>query len=379
MDFHGKKRMLTAMLAVGLFMISIIAVIPSGVDAADSEFSITDGKGNTVKFTGPVDHIITIGKGVTLNAIQLGYVDKIVVADKYSATDSSELFDGLRANIEKKVTTAGGTIYSAGIDTLKSEIIDAVDKGKFDKTKDVIILTGGESYIEKNGLRSYLMNDLGLRVLAWNDVKDYDGMVDLAEKMSMVLSGEKLPIVKEMSSVKDTVTKKLADNGITDDKKVKAFYVTYSADTFKVGNAGSVTTAMIQAAGGNAVTIDTTKSGTTYAANITELIEKYGKDTIIFADNTVAGSEKYMSDLRTQAGDGIEIIKLNAIWNNYAIESMEGVKMMASTMYPEIFTSWDSGESASSGDGNNMALYIAVAVIACVAVAIVAVFMMKRK
>ena len=379
MDFHGKKRMLTVMFAVGLFMISIIAVIPSGVDAADSEFSITDGKGNTVKFTGPVDHIITIGKGVTLNAIQLGYVDKIVVADKYSATDSSELFDGLKANIEKKVTTAGGTIYSSGLDTLKSEIIDAVDKGKFDKTNDVIILTGGDSYIEKNGLRSYLMNNLGLRVLAWNDVKDYDGMVDLAEKMSMVLSGEKLPIVKEMSSVKDTVTKKLADNGITDDKKVKAFYVTYSADTFKVGNAGSVTTAMIQAAGGNAVTIDTTKSGTTYAANITELIEKYGKDTIIFADNTVASSEKYMSDLRTQAGDGIEIIKLNAIWNNYAIESMEGVKMMASTMYPEIFTSWDSGESVNSGDGNNMALYIAVAVIACIAIAIVAVFMMKRK
>lgn len=144
-----------ALFIAGLFVLSAFIVMPVDVDGADTSFTITDQKGNEVTFDGPVDHIITIGKGVTATTIQLGQVDKIVVADKYSNTDTSSIFDALRVRVEAGDATAGGTIYSSGSDLLKKEVVDAADNGRFDMKKDVILLTGADTYLVKGGLIDY--------------------------------------------------------------------------------------------------------------------------------------------------------------------------------------------------------------------------------
>ncbi len=364
-----------ALFIAGLFMLSALVIIPIDTDA-DSTFEITDQKGNTVTFDGPVDHIITIGKGVTATTIQLGQVDKIVVADKYSNTDTSTLFDALRAKVEAGTATAGGTIYSSGSDLLKKEIVDAADTGKFDKEKDVILLTGADTYLVKGGLIDYF-KDLGFRVLAWNDVYEYNDIIDLVGKISMIVTGEVASDVDDMKAVGEKVKTKLGDEGISEALKTKAFYVTYSGNTFKVGNNGSIATSMIQAAGGNVITVDASKSSSTYEANLTEIIEKYGTEVVIFADNTIASNEDYLAQLRTAVGDKVKIIALNPLWNNYSIESMEGVKTMAGAMYPDYFPEWDTSGSKDSGN-NNVAVYICAAVGAVILILCAAVYFMRR-
>ena len=363
-----------ALFIAGLFMLSALVIVPIDTDA-DSTFEITDQKGNTVKFDGPVDHIITIGKGVTATTIQLGQVDKIVVADNYSITDSSSVFDGLRTRVDNGDATAGGTIYTSGRDALKREVVDAADTGKFDINKDVILLTGGDTYLVKEGLIDYF-KDLGFRVLAWNDVYEYSDIIDLVGKISLIVTGEVSSVVDEMKAVSEKITTTLADKGISESMKTKAFFVRYSS-TFMVGNSGSIATSMIQAAGGNAITIDPSKSGQSYSANLTEIIEKYGTDVVVFADNTIVSNDDYMTQLRTAVGDEVKIIALNPLWNNYSIESMEGVKTMAGAMYPDYFPEWDTSESKGS-DGKDIAIYICAAVGVVVLILCAAVYFMRR-
>lgn len=361
-----------------MFAISALAVIlPAGSDAADS-FDITDGKGNTVTFNGPVDHIITIGVGTTATVIQLGCVDKIVVADKYSKDNASKVFDSLRAAIEQGKAVADGTIYSSGSDALKTNIIDAADTekgGVFNKEKDVIILTGGDTYLVKNGLIDYF-KDLGFRVLAWNDMVEYDDIITFTEKISKIVTGSVSKQIDQMKKVKTTIADTLNEKKVTD--KREAFYLTYSSNTFKVGNTGSIATSMIIAAGGDAFTVDPSKSGTTYEANLTDIISEHGTDVIIFADgSSIANNPERLEQVRQQVGNEVKIVPLDILWNNYSIDSMNGVWTMACAMYPEYF----SGDVPSvDGDNNsNVAVYIAAGVIVAIVIVGAVVFLMKRK
>lgn len=66
--------------------------------------------------------------------------------------------------------------------------------------------------------------------------------------------------------------------------------MTFSGGEFKVGNIGSLATSMLLAAGGDAITIDPGQQGSTYQRNLTEIIEEYGTDVVIFADNSISGN-----------------------------------------------------------------------------------------
>ena len=176
------KTGLFTVMVVAMFALSTAAIVASSDVSADSGFYITDGKGNTIHFDGPVDHIITIGVGVTATVLQLGYGEKIVVADKYSSDNKAKVFDQLRQRISEGKAVADGTIYSSGIDALKSNVIDAADTekgGVFDKYRDVMILTGSDTYLINNGLLKYFQ-DNGFRVLVWNDIVEYADVIVFA-------------------------------------------------------------------------------------------------------------------------------------------------------------------------------------------------------
>lgn len=338
--------------------------------AAAPSIEVTDGLGNTFTFDKPVDKVISIGVGVTATVIGVGALDKIVVCDNYSKKDKSPLFKDLQDLISKGKVAAGGNIYSSGKDQLWNDIINAADPetGSFDRDTDVVLVTGSNTY-RANIVP--LLEDKGFKnVLQWNDIKDYDSLIGFAETISKICRGEVIDEIRQMPYVRDTINSRIESSGV---QKAKAFYVTYSSGNFKVGNTGSIATSMILAAGGDAVSVDPSQTATTYATNVTKLVED-NPGVVIFVDDVVVKDVGRMDELRKLVGD-TTLVPLESIWNNYCLESMNGLWTIASAMYPDLFEG-DVPEIPEEKLDSTVYIIAAVAVIAIVAVA--AVFLMKR-
>ena len=342
----------------------ILSVIPASADEseANSGISVTDGYGTLFNFADEPAHVATIGKGVTATVIQLGGINKIVVADSYSKTDTNSVFDPLRSQISAGKTAAGGNIYSSGSTQLKTDIVDAADNGRFDKDKDPVFITGGNSYI------SPIVEDLRSKgfkkVMAWNDITEYDSIPVFVGTISRILSGTEAPVVEQMRNVPDTIEAGLSGHPLRD-----AFYVTYSGSAFKVGNINSLANSMIIAAGGNSITTDDSKAKPTYEANLTALIDDH-PDAVIFLDTSISGNADRLNALKIAVGETAynNAVPLESLWNNYSVESMNGVWIMACAMYPDLFTG--DVPSVDKSQPNNVPAYLSVSCIAALAICI---------
>ena len=362
-----------AIMAVAVLLaVSALFVVPSdGSDAASPVIEVKDGLGNEFTFDGPVEQVMTIGKGITATVMDIGQIDKIVVCDSYSKTDSDTFFDPLRALIDDGKIAAGGNIYSSGKAQLQNDMINAADPetGVFDMERDVVFIIVSPSY---GGDTVQYLKDKGFRnVMQWYDIKDYSEVTGFAETISKVCTGKVASEVEQMSYVQEKIDGKLSS--VVESEKKKAFYVTYSGSAFKVGNTGSLATSMILAAGGNVVTIDPSKSGTTYETNLTKLVED-NPGVVIFVDNTVAKDTSRMDELRKQVGD-TQLVPLKAIWNNYCIQSMNGVWTMACAMYPDLF---EGDVPSIPVEESNTLVYIGAVIVVVAIIAVVAVVFMRK-
>jgi len=364
------KTKAIVILTAALFVMSAVFVLAPQTEeySGASGFKITDGQGTEFTYDGPSEKVMTIGKGLSATVIELGYVSKIVVCDSYSKTATEDVFTELKALVGSGTILADGTIYSSGKDALFNNIVYATDNGKFNKDTDTILISGSPTY-----LVSIVgdLKDLGFKkVVVWNDITTYDEMVDYVETVSMVLSGDIGGKAKQMAYVAEYIEDTLGDR-----EKANAFYVTYSGGTFKVGNTGSLATSMIQAAGGNAVTIDDSKAKPTYEDNVTEIIRIYGMDTIVFVDSLIVNNETNLNNLKSQLPE-VTLVPLDTLWNNFAPDSMDGVWVMASAMYPDLFEG--DVPVIPSGDDPDMLLYIGIAAIAVVAICVVGFLFMRK-
>ena len=355
-----------------LLAVSVVCMVPSDdSDASLPSIEVKDGFGTEFTFDGPVDKVISIGVGVTATVIGIGALDKIVVCDSYSKTNSDTLFDPLRELIDEGKVAAGGNIYNSGKDQLWNDIVNAAEPstGTFDREKDVVILTGSDQYranivplLEEKGFRN---------VLQWYDIKSYEDLVDFAETISKVCMGNVVPEIDQMKYVKESITSTIASEGVD---TAKAFYVTYSGGSFKVGNTGSIATSMILAAGGNAITVDSTQTATTYVANLTKIVEE-NPDVVIFVDNTVVKDAGLMAELRKNVGDDVTLVPLKPIWNNYCLESMDGIWTMATAMYPDLF---EGDVPTIPSEESDTMLYVGAAVVVVAIIAAVAFLFMRK-
>lgn len=365
-------------LLAALFMMSAFVISFQQADlSADSGFSVEDGQGTVIEYDEPSNKVMTIGKGLTATVIELGYLSKIVVCDKYSYTATEDVFNELKALVDNGDIAASGTIYSAGKTDLINSIVDAADTtngGTFDKEKDTILLTGSATYLNSivNDLKGYGFE----RMLVWNDITTYDDLIDYAEVVSKVVSGGISDLVEQMKYVPKNISETLESKGISDSERTKAFYITYSGGVFKAGNTGSLAASMIAAAGGNVVTIDPEKASPTYEVNVTELIETHGTNTVIFVDASIAGSETNTNKLNGLISADVKVVPLESLWNNFDPDSMTGVWTMACAMYPDLFTG--DVPSLPSGDDPDWVLYISVAAVVIVMIGIAAYFLMRR-
>ena len=358
---------------IALAVLVMAALVPLA-DAADADsMVVVDGVGNTFNLAGPTDRIITVGTGITATVIGVGGINKIAVCDNYAANNKDPIFDGLRTLVEQGKVLAGGNIYSSGIDQLKKDIIYVAEPttGSFDKEKDIVVVTGSETY--RNNIVPYLKENGFKFIMQWSDITEYGDIIGFAKTVSMVCNGSVVKAVDEMEYVSDYIDSTLKKK--TPAQK-DAFYVTFSANVFKVGNKGSLATSMITAAGGNAFTVDPSQKGSTYEANITNLVSEH-PGCIVFVDNTIASDQEKLKMLEGQIGGKATTVPLQNIWNNYTLKSAEGLWVMACAMYPDIF----EGDVPSVDDGGDVdpMVYIGAGVALVAVVLIASYFFIWRK
>ena len=130
---------------------------------------------------------------------------------------------------------------------------------------------------------------------------------------------------------------------------------------------------MIEAAGGEVVTKDDSKSASTIEINLTELVAN-NPGVIIFADNQVFNSAEHMKNLRNAVGDDVEIKGLEAIWNNFSIESAKGVWAMAGSMYPDLF---DGKMPSAGGSSSDLTMYAGSGIVAVVVILVASYLLMR--
>ena len=376
------KKKLIAVAFVSMMALAAIVIIPAGGDSsADDSFTVKDGRGTEVTFDKPVEHIVTCGKGPTATVIQLGQLDKLVVCDSYSKNGTEKVFEPLKKKIEDGSVKADGNVYSSGLAAFKTNVIDAADTakgGKFVKESDVIVLTA--SVANNNALKEYFAGEGFKKILVWDSITEYDQIIDFAKAVSMSLTGEVTNEVKSMELVKKTISDKLeAEHITTVEKKVKSVYIRISSGNYALGNTNSLTTSMIDAAGGNNIAFDNAKAKPTYTVSPAELTEMRSANEgkiIVFLDNTV--NEDKQSELKNtiMGSENTTYVILDGLWNNYSIDSKDGVWTMACAMYPDYF----SGDvpTVKDTEEKNIFLYAVIGGAVAVVVLVAAVFLMRR-
>ena len=373
------KRRITAALFVLMLAVTAIVIIPAGEDSsAADKISVKDGRGTVVEFDDVASHVVTSGVGTSATVVQLGQLDKIVVCDNYSYTSTEEILKDLKKAVDDKKIKANGNVYSSGLAAFKTDIIDAADTangGTFDKEKDVLILTASKA--TNDSLKTYFEDKGFKKILLWDSITEYGQIIDFAKTVSMVLTGKVTNDVKSMELVKDTIKDKLESEKIADDKKTKALYVRLSSGNFTIGNKGSLAISMMEAAGANNIGYDSGKSGTTYgveASAFTKFREDNGTDRIVvFLDANV--TEEKANQIKTLMGENTTLVQLKSLWNNYSIDSKDGVWTMACASYPDLF---EGDVPEVKDENNNTTLYIAIGGAAVIVVLIIAFFLIKR-
>ena len=368
----------TAALFVLMLAATVVIMVPAADDSSAAGFTVKDGRGTEVKFDDVASHVVTSGVGTSATIVQIGQLDKIVVCDNYSYTSTEEVLKDLKKAVDDKKIKANGNVYSSGLGAFKTDVVDAADTekgGKFDKEKDVLILTASKA--TNDSLKTYF-EGLGFKkILLWDSITEYGQIIDFAKAVSMALTGKTVNDVKSMELVKDTIKDKLESEKITDDKKTKALYVRLSSGKYTIGNTGSIATSMMEAAGAKNIGYDSSKSGTTYgveASAFTDFRTENPNDKIIvFLDSNVTAEKS--NQIKTLMGENTTLVQLKSLWNNYSIDSKDGVWTMACASYPDYF----EGDVPEVKDtNNNSMLYIALGGAAVVVVLIVAFFLIKR-
>ncbi len=371
----AKNSLATVALIAALTMMSSVFFIAMADDSsASAPVTVTDGVGDTFTFDVPPEKMVTLGKGFTATAIHMDLLDRIVVCDKYSKTDTDKLFDPLREKIDNGDIRANGSTYSSGISDVIADIVYSTEHDCFDKDKDVIFLTG--TIANMTSLKDKLVKDGFKNILCWENATDYDEIIDFVSTMSKVMYGADSDLVRQMRNVVDHI------NDVLDSKadfvKREAFYVTLYSGNMCVGNTGSLANSMILAAGGNSVTVtnDPDIPKPVYHTSLTKLVEKYGNDVVIFVDNQIASKTDKMADLRTQVGNDVQLVPLKPLWNNFSSDSMDGVWAMACAMYPDYFEGDVPAAPPSTQD--NTVIYAISGIMGVAVIGIVAFFFIRK-
>jgi ABC-type Fe3+-hydroxamate transport system substrate-binding protein len=311
--------------------------------------------------------VAAFGALATNTLVDIGMLDKAVIFDATSEFNKSAIPEMQGMPADRFVTGS-----SSNKDMVVQFMLDLVDDGKWNKSSDVI-LGYGYSYL------STIWTDLenfGFNVVTFYP-NSYDGIVQVVKDIETI-TGANHSVSAHMTFVKEYIAQTLVDKGIdNDDERVTAIYASYSSETLKIGNNGSVTVDFINYAGGLNLGQDAGKAVPTYTADFSAILQL--NPEFVLLDGYYAGSAE---DFKAMINDDdIIVYKLNKSWNSYCPDATEGLWAVACVFYPDYFEGElpvDWGNDDGEDDVDNTMIYAVVGIVIIV-VAIAAVFLMRRK
>ena len=358
---------LASLISILILFSGLSAAMLSNVSEGMEPTVITDGTGRTFVYTEPTERIVTMGYASTLTVAMLGEIDKIIAVDRYSTygyTKDERLKD-LKATDLNSIYTADNNSY------IVTQFVKWIESGKM-SFNDTIILT---AYSNALVLRDMLV-DIGFtHVLVYLSVTTYDEIVDFVKSISIIVTGEVSKIVEDMKLVKETINEKL--KGVTERTKALGIWYTASSGEFSVGNRGSITVSLIEAAGGINVAYNPSITSSTYGdkSKIIQLVDA-NPDLVIFLP---ASYSKSASDFRNEVlggNSGVRIMTVNKNWNNYDPDAAEGLWAFACAMYPDLFEG--SAPQADEPSDSHALMYAAAGTVLAAIILVLAYFMMRR-
>ena len=354
-------------IAVVTLLSGLSAVAIGEITEGAGPVTITDGTGRTFEYSEPTGRIITMGYASTLTVVMLGEIDKIIAVDKYSTYDYTK-----DERLKDLDVPELGFIYNASNnDYFMTTVVRWVEEEKM-SLHDTIILTAYSNAIVLRGLLEAVGFD---HVLVYLSITAYDKIVEFVENMSIIVTGEVSNIVDDMKLVKETIDKGL--EGVT--KKAKGLGVWYSASSgFSVGNTGSITVSLIEAAGGDNIAYIQSR-GQTYGDKST-IVQLVGDnpDVVIFLPHSYTRDHS-VSDFRNEvlgSDNSIVILPMEMNWNNYDPDAAEGLWAFACALYPDLFEG--PAPHADDPSDSNLLLYTAAGAVAVISVLALAYFVMRK-
>lgn len=321
-----------AIAIVALLVISASAVLlydKYGPNNGEGEYcTITDSRGVNVEFNEPAQKAAAFGVSFTTTLISLDCFDSMVMIDdsSYSSTTGISEMSGY--------TGAHSTLNGTNVDQVAQTLLH-IDG--FDKNRDVVIVNGYASTVRDviPKLEAY-----GLKVVAFYP-KSFDDGVSMVRDIGLIMdAADKAKEVADgMEDAKTMYLDVLEENGVT---KKNAVYVSSSYNPMQIGNYPSYSVILMKMAGGLNPADDNSKTATTYQMNPGDIaqIDSRTKVAVVFLDGYYTGS---IDAFRTEMliPNDVLVVQLTRLMNQYGPTSVDGIRFMAETLYPDLFGTTD--------------------------------------
>jgi len=316
------QKALATLMVLALLTVAV-PVVTQADTAGDSVISITDSRGVITNLTAPAVHVASFGAFATNTLVDLDKLEAAVIFDASSEFNKSAIPEMQGMPAEKFITVSSGNK-----DAVVQKMLDLVDDGAWNKSTDVIF---GYGYSFLSTIWTDL-EGLGFKVITFYP-NSYDGIIQVVKDIETVM-GTDHELSDWMGFVKEYIAETLSLNGIDEESElVTALYASYSSNTLKLGNTGSVTVDFINYAGGLNVAEDANKTVPTYTADFTAILQL--SPEYVLLDGYYSGTAEDFSDLIMD--DSITVYKLNKSWNSYCPDATEGLWTIACLFYPEYF------------------------------------------
>ena len=361
---------LISLISLLILFSGLSAAVFGGISGASEPTTITDGTGRSFEYTEPAEHIVTMGYASTLTVAMVGEIGKIIAVDTYS-TYSYTKDDRLK---DLNAMDMGSIYTASNNDKITTQFLQWVEDGTMSLHDTIVLTSYSNALVLRDQLNSYGFD----HVLVYLSVTSYDQIVDFVRSMSIIATGDVSKIVNDMELVKTTIDEGLVGN--TEKAQGLGVWYTTSTGEFSVGNSGSITVSLIEAAGGTNIAYNPSVTSTTYgnASTIIQLVEA-NPDVVIFLPANYLNSGKTVSDFRNTilGGDAnVTILPVDANWNNYDPDAADGLWAFASAMYPDLFEGPTPQTDESSG--SNLLLYAAAGIVVVIIILGAAYFMIMR-
>jgi len=358
------KKVIALMAVIALLTVAIPVTARGDSTVNDTgEISITDSRDVIINLSQPATHMASFGAFATNTLVDIGFLDSAVIFDAGSEYNKSAIPEMMNMSADKFIM-----VSSSNKDAIIQTMLGLVNDGVWNKTTDVIFGYGYGSYAAMWGeLEGY-----GFHMITFYP-KSYDGVVQVVEDIENVVGADH-SVSEQMGYTKTYIAETLIEKGITNSsQKVRALYASYSGNTLKLGNSGSVTVDFINYAGGYNVAENPSIDTVTYAVDFSAIIQL--DPDYVLLDGYYSGTAEDFSALI--GNSDITVYKLNKSWNSYCPDATEGLWTVACLLYPDYFVGDIPVQIVDDSDDNTL-LYGAVGILVVVG-AVAVVFATRKK